>query len=79
MEGIDAWYCRKKDEYFKGSWTGHVCDCFDRHQNHCDACYHMKPARNGSGVLECYLNANTPVKYKGKKCPSFLPRKDAGK
>ena len=80
--GVDVWYCKLHGKYYREKDTKngritvamHTCDGFERGVLDCDNCYHMKPARDGSGVFECYLNLNTPVRYEGKKCYEFLPK-----
>jgi len=83
--GIDTWYCKLHDKYYRERNTKngkitvamHTCEGFERNVNDCDGCYHLKPAKNESGVLECRLNQNTPVKvFDGKKCYSFLPKEE---
>lgn len=80
--GIDTWYCKLHDKYYRERNTKngritvamHTCNGFERGMNRCDECYHMKPIRGGGGCLECKLHLNTPIKYEGLKCNSFLPK-----
>lgn len=80
--GSDVWYCKLNDKYYheKSTKDGRItvamytCDGFERGVLPCDDCRHLHPVANGSGVLECRLGLNTPIRYEGKKCYEFLPK-----
>ena len=84
--GSGVWYCKLHDKYYreKNTKDGRItvamntCDGFERGILMCNACRHLKPIRNGGGVLECKLGLNTPIRYEGKKCYEFLPKESEG-